>query len=492
MKNPVIFHTRFRLVILLVIALIYIIATVFSDGYHHFDEHYQIIEFAGLKAGWNDGSTLTWEYNAQIRPSLQPYIALIIIKLCNFTGIHNPFFIASVLRILTGMLAVYAISLFMRSFETLINKENRIGFLFISFCLWFLPIINIRFSSETWAGLFLLISVALINLNKNGRLHYLTIGVLLGLSFEFRFQMALCVVGIFFWLLLTRKIRLLDLFFICFGFVIVVIICTFLDYLYYESFNIVPYNYFKVNLLDNVASSYGVSPWYFYIIEILNRPSFFIGCTILVSFILLILFKPKSLIVWCIIPYILAHIMISHKETRFLFPLINFVPLMLIEAYQILFQKAQTFPKKSVRATLLFIFFLWNFAGLLFIFKPAGYGQVNLAAYLYKNYYNGKRLDLYTTGFGPISFGTAKGGVSRFYMSEYFNNHVIEGSFIPYTSQKMFVAIPMYDSERRGELERAGFVLKKSSIPAFLRKLNQVFHVYDDGYTLLLYVKEGK
>lgn len=490
MKLSVLPDIPSRFVILAFVTCVYILATIFSDGYHHPDEHFQIIEFAGLKAGWNDSSYLTWEYDYQIRPSLQPYLALVVMKFCSLLGTHNPFFIASVLRVLTAALAIYSIFLFMRSFMDSIDKKNKIAFLFISFCLWFLPIINIRFSSETWAGLCLLISIALIEYKEKNTLSYFIIGITLGLSFEFRFQMALCFVGLFPWLFIIKKVRFKNICIILAGFCAVILLCTFLDYMYYGSFVIAPYNYFKVNLIDKVANSYGVSPWYYYITEVLNRPSIAIGLAILSSFVFLLIFKPKSIVLWCIIPYLLVHFLIAHKETRFLFPLANFVPLILIQGYQLIFYKPQTRAFSVLRITLVGILFLSNLAGLLFIFKPAGYGQVNLATYIYKTYYRGQRIDLYTTGYGPISFGTVKGGTSRFYMSTYFNHYIIEGNFHPYISQNMIIAIPMYDIERRRQLENAGYVLKKRSIPEFIQRLNGIFKLYDEGYTLLLFVKE--
>jgi phosphatidylinositol glycan class B len=61
---------------LLLIGAIYLLTAIHSNGFHHPDEHYQIVELAGLKGGWNTGANLTWEYDAQIRPALQPMIAL--------------------------------------------------------------------------------------------------------------------------------------------------------------------------------------------------------------------------------------------------------------------------------------------------------------------------------------------------------------------------------------------------------------------------------
>ncbi|WP_106831233.1 hypothetical protein [Parabacteroides pacaensis] len=43
------------------ILVIYFLIAIHSSGYYHPDEHFQIIEFAGLKAGWNQAADLPWE-----------------------------------------------------------------------------------------------------------------------------------------------------------------------------------------------------------------------------------------------------------------------------------------------------------------------------------------------------------------------------------------------------------------------------------------------
>jgi hypothetical protein len=47
-----------RKIILYVIFAGYLLTAFHSNGYHHPDEHFQLIEFAGLKGGWNTGDNL--------------------------------------------------------------------------------------------------------------------------------------------------------------------------------------------------------------------------------------------------------------------------------------------------------------------------------------------------------------------------------------------------------------------------------------------------
>ncbi len=69
---------------LIVSILLHILTSVFSVGYHHGDEHYQLLEFAGLKLGVNCQYDMAWEYDCYMRPGLQPFVAFVFIKIFNF------------------------------------------------------------------------------------------------------------------------------------------------------------------------------------------------------------------------------------------------------------------------------------------------------------------------------------------------------------------------------------------------------------------------
>ncbi len=60
--------------ILCIITLV--LTSIFSLGYHHFDEHFQILEFAGSKLDLTTPNNLPWEYDYQMRPAIQPAIAV--------------------------------------------------------------------------------------------------------------------------------------------------------------------------------------------------------------------------------------------------------------------------------------------------------------------------------------------------------------------------------------------------------------------------------
>ena len=60
--------------------VIYMITAYVNYGYHHADELFQIIEYAGLKSE-TFTPLVAWEYDVQIRPMLQPTICLGFLQL---------------------------------------------------------------------------------------------------------------------------------------------------------------------------------------------------------------------------------------------------------------------------------------------------------------------------------------------------------------------------------------------------------------------------
>ena len=86
-----------------------ILTSYFSVGYHHFDEHFQILEFAGLKLDLTTQSELPWEYHSQMRAALQPAIVVGAHAAFRVLGLaENPFTIAFLLRCTSAILSLVA------------------------------------------------------------------------------------------------------------------------------------------------------------------------------------------------------------------------------------------------------------------------------------------------------------------------------------------------------------------------------------------------
>ena len=380
-------------------SIIHLLVAVFSVGYHQFDEHFQILEFAGLKLGFNQAEDLPWEFHSQIRSAIQPAMAYILIKAFSFLSLDNPFLLAALLRIISALLSVTCMYLLILSF----NKEIKSSLLkkwlvFLSLFLWFLPYIHVRFSSENWAGFTFGIGLALLNLFdfqnrviRNAHLKKLLIGMILGLSFILRYQTGLMIAGLICWLIIIRKENFSHLFSIIFGILCTILIGVIVDEWFYGEWTMTAWNYAGIALLENEASRFGVSPWWYFISEIFIKALPPFSILIVIATIFIWFYYPKHVLTWITIPFILVHSIIGHKELRFLFPLVNILPLILILSMQAIkedlrFSKVKYVLERITDRWVIRSFLIMNSIFLIIVcFKPAD-SRIYLYQHIYNNY----------------------------------------------------------------------------------------------------------
>ncbi|WP_214073568.1 hypothetical protein [Mucilaginibacter sp. dw_454] len=378
--------------------IVYATSAIFNNGYYYYDEHYQLIEFAELKAGNNAPSDLSWEYNAQIRSATQPVIAFYFMSVFRWLGLTDHYKLMIALRMITALLAVCSITYFIQRTQHLLHSSLWVSYRLTAYFLWFLPFVNVRFSSESYSGLALILSVAvLFSRNKN---RYMLFGLLCGLNFIFRFQSAFMSFGIIVWLIVVHKIALKDLFKIVTALATMIFAGFLIDFWFYNSATITFVNYYVANIVDGAASRYGVSPWYFYFTESSQDATLPIGIVIWASILMCCLFRGKSLICWIIVPFLLVHALTPHKELRFLFPLANIVPLFILSAYDCLQHllgpcKHLKWPKMSA----VFLLSVLNSGALLVtVFSPANNdGMMNITETIHETY-RGKDVILWIVG----------------------------------------------------------------------------------------------
>jgi phosphatidylinositol glycan class B len=317
-------HAYFFIVSLFV----FFLTAIFSEGYYHPDEHFQILEYANYKLGNVPASELPWEFKEKIRPALQPAIAYVFFKFLKFSGIHNPFTYALLLRIITALIAWFVICktslLLTKDFTSETGKKI---FLFLALLLWFIPSISVRFSSENYSGLSFLAAIY-FNLRSNHAIskkkfaNLFFTGVLLGLSFFFRFQIGFALLGLGLWMIFIKKEYWKNLFILLIGGASSIIFCLYIDYWFYGEVVLTPINYFFSNIIENKAADWGISPWWYYfklfILQAIPPFSIFLS----VFFFIGLYKKPLSIFAWCLVPFLIAHFAVGHKEMRFLFPML--------------------------------------------------------------------------------------------------------------------------------------------------------------------------
>lgn len=388
-------------------ALAHLCAAIFSAGYFQVDEHFQILEFAAFKLGIAGEQDLAWEYRERLRPAIQPALAYGLIKVFHALSAENPFWQAMALRIVSALLSLACMFWLIRAFE----REIRADFLkkwllFLSLLAWFLPYLHARFSSENWAGLAFWSGFALIHLPRPpsgaaaryyGR-EFLS-GLLLGFSFIARFQAGVLIAGLGLWLIFIKKERCAKLLAMSLGIAAAVLIGVLADYWFYGEWTFTAWNYFRANILHDKVSQFGIQPWWHYFKEIFLKgvPPFSIF--MIVCPIFMWIYLPRHSITWATLPFAALHLFIGHKEMRFLFPLANIFPLMLILSLQAIREDARFQGLKNLaqnwRKPLLRLFLVVNAALLLIVcFKPADM-QISLYQYIYDHYDAGATEVLY-------------------------------------------------------------------------------------------------
>jgi GPI mannosyltransferase 3 len=368
--------------------IILVITAFFSTGYYHFDEHFQILEFAGLKLKMTVAGNLPWEYHYQMRPAIQPAIVVLISHIFNATGVKNPFTITFFLRLLSAALAFLGMCLIYKSFsKTILDDTLKRWFAILSFFLWFMIFNNVRFSSENWAGSIFLIAYSLLNIKKiPNRFFYLYIGMLLGLSFLFRYQTGFLISGLILWHLFIKK-NIGNMIFLILGVLTLIVIGILIDRWFYGEWTLTTWNYFNQNILQNKISGFGTHPWWYYIEKTFIQAIPPFSIVFIVSFIIVFISKRKDLLTWTLLPFLFIHFIIGHKEMRFLFPVIGFVPIVVIKSIEIIQTKwkEELLDSKFVKISAK-LFLIVNIIFLAIIALTPADGQISLYKKLYSDY----------------------------------------------------------------------------------------------------------
>ena len=75
-------------------------------------------------------------------------------------------------------------------------------------------------------------------------------------------------------------------------------------------------------IIDDKAAYWGTSPWWYYLRETLLTAVPPVSAFLLFFLFLGIWMGRKHLLVWSLLPFLLAHFVVGHKELRFMFPML--------------------------------------------------------------------------------------------------------------------------------------------------------------------------
>ncbi len=316
--------------------LLTLLYALFSRGVYHPDEHFQILEYARMRLFGTSSDELPWEYGLMMRPGFQPLMAYLAGRLLEAAGLYSPWTLATMLRLLSGAFSVAAVMVFYREIRQEPQRETEAKrMLALSLLLWFMAYTHVRFSSETLSGnLLLLTTVCCMRFRRTGNASFgsgLLVGLLAGTAFIVRYQTGFALLGLGLWLaVFDRNLRRIAGAVI--GGTVMLGVGTLCDRWLYGRWTCAPVNYFRENIVHAHAAGFGVDPWWYYLTGIPLEGIVLFGLPVLLATGWFIYKNPRHLIVWTIVPFLVAHQAVGHKEVRFLFPLLPFVPLFLVRA----------------------------------------------------------------------------------------------------------------------------------------------------------------
>jgi phosphatidylinositol glycan class B len=486
-----------QLLVLGIAAFTFLVTAYNSHGYFQADEHYQIIEPANAFLGYVSYDNLSWEIKSHIRPTLQVFVCAGIFKLSNMQGWINPYFKTFLLRLITSILCFWALYKHINSyFKYILRKTPSWIDYALVYLLWFIPLLSVRFNSETWSGLFFLIGLSFLYNTKAFAKNSLIIGVFFGLSFLFRFQMAIAIAGVGVWLLLLAKPSLSAVLKLSSGFTAVLLLGAFLDLLYYGEWEFTSYNYFVMNLIENDSGMFGTKPWYFYLQRSFGYAGFFVSLPLFLAFLYLLFTRLKNPLLWIIVPFILIHSLIPHKEERFLFPIAFFVPIAIIELNQFLWPFLKKYKAAKVaHYGFAVLFTAGNVIGLYAMAnKAAGLGRIEITRYVYNNF-NDKPVkfiansysnpydpwDTYTPHFIYFTENVKFDHVKNW--CDLNHNKLSKDTIVLFSTRK----IARRHTNCKERLDSLGFKLETQAIPTWIEELNSHYGGFNNEELIELY-----
>jgi GPI mannosyltransferase 3 len=322
----------------------------FNRGFLSYDEHFQILELAWYKLGRAPAETLAWEFREQMRPGIQPLLAVWAARGVEAVGVVSPFVLAFLLRLVSGLLGLWvSLAVAVRVLPEIRSERLKVVLVAGSLFLWFLPFSHVRFSADNWGGLLFFAGLCLLldsgDADRTAAPGPLArwklgpvagaaaVGLLWGFSFYCRYQIGFSIAGAGCWLLFVRRARPGVLAVLALAFLAACGVSALADRWLYDAWVFTPYEYARANLIEGKAASFGVEPWWYYVGRILLflLPPFSI---VLVGLLGAAVWNDRRhLLVWATLPFLVGHSLVAHKEDRFLVPLTYaVVPLLVLAA----------------------------------------------------------------------------------------------------------------------------------------------------------------
>ena len=311
--------------ILTAAVLVHICTAWFSAGHYHADEYAQLLGYAAYKLDIISAEELPHEYGSKLRGTFMPFIAFATVKIMQAAGIDSPFMHAFALRFLSAVLALAAAAAFWSVFgKEIKNDKTRFWILISLLFLYPLVFYRVRFSAEGWMMSFLLLALAAhYRADKtSAAAPAFAAGLLLGLMFLARYQGGLVVLPLALWVIFIRRESWRRICLYGGGFLAAQVFGFLSDAWFYKA-PVFPWlEYLKFHAAEDIRSP---PPWYVYF----TRAAAILPPAGLFAVLLPAVFYwkfPRHPFTWATTLYFAFHLAVENKQTRFLAPLVPFLP----------------------------------------------------------------------------------------------------------------------------------------------------------------------
>ena len=375
------FHQRIWLVALVV----HVVTAWFSSGFYAADEHYQIIAFAQAKLGELPIADLPWEHEVGIRSALLPSLAFAVINTSRALITSDPFCIAFMLRLITALFALFVVRSLVSAAMHMVSPALIRPYVLLSYFLWFLPYQHVRFATETWAGLLFLFGLAQVISEKHVSYRWLLAGACFGLAIHVKPAMGIPCMSVFILAFVSKKVTWPIAVRSTIGIMVAFVIGALVDSWFYGGYIPTTWNFVRTAVAGDPQHMFEVYPWYYYFPWIIKYGIGPIGILLIAALAWLTFRQPRAILVWCMWPYLIILSVVPHKELRFLFPLVDLAPLLLVLAWQefVAFQSVGILQRTSIRSASvlsLAVLLVVNLMGLVLAgTSAAGSGRTRLA-----------------------------------------------------------------------------------------------------------------
>ena len=207
-------------------ALVQILTALAAIGTYHPDQHFKVVELGLSVLGRPNGGVALWEVDARMLPAISVYGFAGYLRTMEAIGISDHYVILTTLRVIVSLLNLAVFSALLLYNIPGDNRSARHTALFLLCFSFAFPYIRTAYSVELLSSTLFFGACLYYQMKRDagasGMRYPCWTGLLFGMAFYCRFQIAFAGIGFIIWMLIQKDRRWKDLLLIAVSFFIAV------------------------------------------------------------------------------------------------------------------------------------------------------------------------------------------------------------------------------------------------------------------------------